>query len=69
MDVEQSNSFAALEETEDDAEAESNASATYTCDKAHCSGGHFQGKHAKRDYAKHINIKHRGNLTELESKL
>jgi hypothetical protein len=53
----------------DDAEAESSASVTYTCDKAHCTGGHLQGKHAKRDYAKHIEAKHRGNLTELENKL
>ena len=53
----------------EDAEAESSASVTYTCDKDHCTGGHFQGKLAKRDYAKHIEIKHRGNLTELESKL
>ncbi len=65
LDVDQSNSFAALEEMVDDAEAESSlsASVTYTCDKAHCTGGHFQGKHAKREYAQHIEIKHRGNLT------
>ena len=69
LDVEQSNRFAALQEMVDDAEAESSASVTYTCDKAHCTGGHFQGKHAKRDYAKHTEVKHRGNLTESESKL
>ncbi len=69
LNVEQSNSFAALEEMVDDAEAESSASVTYTCDKAHCTGGHFQGKHAKREYARHIEIKHRGNLSESESKL
>ncbi len=69
LDVEQSNSFAALEEMVDDAEAKSSASVTYTCAKDHCTGGHFQGKHAKRDYAKHIEIKHRGNLAESESKL
>jgi hypothetical protein len=67
--VEQSNGFAALEDMVDDAEAESSASVTYTCDKAHCTGEHFQGKHAKREYAQHIEIKHRGNLTESESKL
>ena len=33
LDVAQSNSFAALEDMVDDAEAESSASVTYTCDK------------------------------------
>ena len=69
LEVERSNRFAALAEMVDNAEAGSSASVTYTCDKAHCTGGHFQGKHAKRDYAKHIEVKHRGNLTESESKL
>ena len=40
---------------------------TYTCDKTHCTGEHFVGANAKREYAKHIQEKHRGQLTESES--
>ena len=69
LEVEQSNRFAALAKMMDNAETESSASVTYTCDKAHCTGGHFQGKHAKREYARHIEIKHRGALTESEINL
>jgi hypothetical protein len=67
--VKQSNRFTPLAEMVDNAASTSSTSATYTCDKAHCTGGQFQGKHAKREYAQHIEIKHRGDLNESESKL
>ena len=65
--VKQSNSFAPLAEMVDKAAAESSASVTYKCDKTHCTGEHFVGANAKREYAKHIQEKHRGLLTESES--
>jgi hypothetical protein len=34
-----------------------------------CTGGHFQGPRAKREYAKHIEVNHRGELIEAESNL
>jgi rubrerythrin len=69
LEVEQSNRFAALAKLVDDAEAGSSANVTYTCNKPHCTGGHFQGASAKKDYARHIEVKHRSELTKSERNL
>ena len=65
--VKQSNRFTLLADMVDKAAAESSTSVTYTCDKTHCTGEHFVGADARREYAKHIQEKHRGELTESES--
>jgi len=68
-EVKQSNRFTPLADMVDKAAAKSSASVTYTCDKTHCTGGHFVGKSARKEYAKHIQERHRGELTESERNL
>ena len=65
--VETSNRFEGIDGFADGITKTVDETAAFTCDRLHCTGEHFYGKGAKKAYARHIETKHEGPLTETEN--